>query len=299
MGSSNFETIVYGIKDMQEAYASAVDEALYSEGHDPYNGTISTTDGVVLSPLSTGKPVPENEINWSAVSERLDHLSKWEECEALSIHKVTPAQHERLGETTMDIRIPSDTSAEDRDKVITAEAEKQLRRWAREGVSVKLEKTYSRPERKITLDKSKKYAVEPAQWRITNDPKVVTRASKGKTETRFFILPVHHGNRPQTWVKMPRWEDGYTSQADARAALPTPPLRGWIGDRRLLSPQEWEVISMTRRVGGTGLVEHSVDHRGTRKTMSLLVSVKIDEVVSEAKKNPNEIGWLFYGWAAC
>lgn len=46
MGGHNFETYALG-KDAADAYSKAYDRALYEHGHDPYNGTISTTHGFV------------------------------------------------------------------------------------------------------------------------------------------------------------------------------------------------------------------------------------------------------------
>tara|TARA_R110002153_G_scaffold38297_9_gene111337 strand:+ start:5381 stop:5722 length:342 start_codon:yes stop_codon:yes gene_type:complete len=46
MGACTFETTEIGrYKNANEAYSEAVEEAFYEEGHDSYNGTISTTDG--------------------------------------------------------------------------------------------------------------------------------------------------------------------------------------------------------------------------------------------------------------
>jgi len=46
MGSHNFVTYAKG-KTVAEAYHNAVDHAYYESGHDAYNGTISTTSGVI------------------------------------------------------------------------------------------------------------------------------------------------------------------------------------------------------------------------------------------------------------
>ena len=75
MGAHNFEQTIYTQKSMRDAYDELVQEALHEDGHNGYNGTISTTGGVIASPLSS-TPVREDQIDWSAVSERLDHLEK-------------------------------------------------------------------------------------------------------------------------------------------------------------------------------------------------------------------------------
>ena len=46
MGASTFQCLASG-DSLQDAYQNAVQSAVYSHGHEPYNGTISTTEGVV------------------------------------------------------------------------------------------------------------------------------------------------------------------------------------------------------------------------------------------------------------
>ena len=46
MGASTFQCLASG-DSLQDAYQNAVQSALYSHGHESYNGTISTTEGVV------------------------------------------------------------------------------------------------------------------------------------------------------------------------------------------------------------------------------------------------------------
>lgn len=58
MGAHNFHVDAYG-ETADEAYREAVDEAWYDYGHDPYNGTISTTDGFVLIPLKEGETIDD------------------------------------------------------------------------------------------------------------------------------------------------------------------------------------------------------------------------------------------------
>ena len=45
MGASNFSNVIMGKYTPSEAYRVLVEDALYESGHDPYNGTISTTHG--------------------------------------------------------------------------------------------------------------------------------------------------------------------------------------------------------------------------------------------------------------
>jgi len=53
MGASDFRTVATG-KDVADAYRNAVESATYEHGHDPYNGTISTTHGYAVVPAVKG-----------------------------------------------------------------------------------------------------------------------------------------------------------------------------------------------------------------------------------------------------
>jgi hypothetical protein len=48
MGSQTFSTSAIGKFDASGAYNQAVEDAHFQYGHDPYNGTISTTNGFTL-----------------------------------------------------------------------------------------------------------------------------------------------------------------------------------------------------------------------------------------------------------
>ena len=47
MGAHNFSNTFMGKATPREAYNELVEEAYYEDGHDAYNGTISTTEGCV------------------------------------------------------------------------------------------------------------------------------------------------------------------------------------------------------------------------------------------------------------
>tara|TARA_R110000850_G_scaffold12595_1_gene42179 strand:- start:387 stop:728 length:342 start_codon:yes stop_codon:yes gene_type:complete len=50
MGATNFDNLAVGrYKNASDAYNDLVEEAEYECGHDPYNGTISTTNGFKTS----------------------------------------------------------------------------------------------------------------------------------------------------------------------------------------------------------------------------------------------------------
>lgn len=71
MGSHDFYQSAHGAS-ASEAYRKAVDMAIWHSGHDPYNGTISTTDGIRMVPPDV--PIDEKE-DWC-----LENTDKWGAC---------------------------------------------------------------------------------------------------------------------------------------------------------------------------------------------------------------------------
>ena len=75
MGAHDISCSAYGATP-EEAYKDAVDQSIYDNGHDSYNGTISTTSGCVLIPIK------EHE-SFGAWHERViedERVQKWENC---------------------------------------------------------------------------------------------------------------------------------------------------------------------------------------------------------------------------
>ena len=63
MGAVSFSTYATG-KDVNDAYEKAVNYATFEHGHDSYNGTISTTSGVIeLNVKVTDTETIDNLIN--------------------------------------------------------------------------------------------------------------------------------------------------------------------------------------------------------------------------------------------
>lgn len=75
MGAHNFHITSRG-ESPEEAYEKAVDDAYYEYGHDPYNGTISTTFDFKMVPRLPGESFDE----WG--HRVLDHpgINKRESC---------------------------------------------------------------------------------------------------------------------------------------------------------------------------------------------------------------------------
>lgn len=76
MGAHDFHTEAIA-ETAGEAYRNAVADALYEEGHNSYNGTISTTSGFVMEPLLEGESIYE----WVHRVTMDDKITqKWENC---------------------------------------------------------------------------------------------------------------------------------------------------------------------------------------------------------------------------
>ena len=75
MGAHNFEDQEYGAT-AAEAFRDLCDTATYEYGHNPYNGTISTTSGYVSIPLNEGESINE----WAQRVIDDDRVQKWEDC---------------------------------------------------------------------------------------------------------------------------------------------------------------------------------------------------------------------------
>ncbi len=82
MGASNISVVSYG-KSAKEAYDDAVAQAEFEYGHDPYNGTISTTEGFTMRPLTAGKFTRAAIRRWE--EHAVDTTSKWGPCQCLEL----------------------------------------------------------------------------------------------------------------------------------------------------------------------------------------------------------------------
>ena len=292
MGASDLDLTVYTTKSMQEAYKEAREDAICMDGHSGDNGTISTTSGVVASPLSS-TPVREDQIDHEAISARLRHLKKRGYCEALPVKEVQPAQHRQVGVVEVEARMPSalfenntdyGERHEEAQRVFLREVRKALK--AGEALHL-LHATKGWTANTVTADEVDLSALDAWQVVLNPEPRkyrTSTQATSGRVETRYFILK--EGAR-----EMPRWEAGYASQADARAHLPKKP-----SDSRF--PRErYEVISMSRRVSGEALVTHEVFLGERGKTVPVRLKGRLLECTQKATVTGRK-GWLFYGWAA-
>jgi hypothetical protein len=266
MGSHSFQTVRYTTDSAQVTYRAVCEDAAYERGHDGYSGTIATTHGVRVVGAT---PMTRAEAQ-VIIDQRIDQLSKWDVCEAISLVAETPTEYEPMGTRQVTITVPG---AVYNDETLLRKAlAKEL-----STIEVKI-----KPE---NIDRHRLASSEgiPRRFLLDATPKVTAVAPKEKTETRFFIITASD-------QRMPRWEDGHATQAEARAALPTLLRRDWGS----IPTVECEIISMTRRVTGEPLVKATVE----AKTVTATFDVDLHKVSKKATRGTTHAGWVFYGWAA-
>lgn len=215
MGSATFFHVVVGHKDdLDGAYKSAVDDARREFGDNPYNGTISTTNGVRLA-----HPTPMTEqAAMDKADDLIDAYTKWESAGAIPLVKSIPAVRGEATRTTVTVTVKGDA---DHDTV------------------------------KATFAKALK--VRPGDitdiTTLVRKPTYISRAvaPKEKSETRYFIM------RPDGRMPVWEAGHATQSEARAAAMIqPNPSVfeRRWGSIDHVTA----EIVGITRRVTGEPLV---------------------------------------------
>lgn len=260
MGAHTFDNTHYGDMTAAQAYRALVDEALYAEGHGPYNGTISTTGGFRVAqstPVTLAEAVRIGE-------KRIDNLRKWEACEAIPLVAETPTEYSESETGTVELNVTGDVYNDS----------KKLDAYLRKALGLK------------TIDTiDGMYNVRPGSVDRTTTVEVGVKAEapKEKAVTRYFVLTPHAG--------MPAWENGFATQAEARASLKNGVLRyGFNG----IPDVDVEIIGITRRESGAPLVKGTVSAKKVTGTLT----VRYRRRVKAGRAGTKLAGWYFYGWAA-
>ena len=76
MGATN-GCVMFKAESIKEAYDQAVESATYDRGHDPYNGTISTTEGFKEIPCPEGWEDWSRDERYKFVDELSEKCEKW------------------------------------------------------------------------------------------------------------------------------------------------------------------------------------------------------------------------------
>ncbi len=292
MGSHDFREVTFTDADMRSAYQEVSERAAQKDGASAYSGTIATTNGVYQSPLHP-IPVRTDRIDEDGIQSELDGMDTWGPCAAIPILRVIPAQEDRVGGFMCEVTVPTELLDGDRATLRSALEKAALKVVAKSArVSGKLtvrEYPHLEPKRVTVGTDPKPFAVSYSKHSIVQAPKATTVATKGKTETRYFVMV-------EGETRMPAWENGHASQSEARASLPQElPVDSW-SNGTVVPVARYEIISMTRRATGVPLVPHELSAVGN-KTVKVNVTVGVTKTVTPAKAT-DEKGWMFYGWAA-
>ena len=259
MGAHDFTDVCWDHTDPDKAYHQLVQDALFERGHDPYNGTISTTHGWTRYQRTPVREGEARRIVRDAFDNDLDRIEKWGP--ALAIPLLPQGkQEQRQRKLTLDADeyfiYENDTHAE-RDRLVRSKL-KPLK-----GFSI-------------------------IDWRVTDvsdvKTRIDTRATEGEREARYFL----EGQGTA-------WEQGYATQSEARAAAE----RLLSGEHRRHTPlgplmnrgnKDIGIYAVTRRSDGSPLA------LGRRRVKGATLTVSYD---MEQESDSNTIaGWLFFGLAA-
>jgi len=262
MGSQGFSEVIYTTDSLRDAYRSLVLDAKAMHGNNPYNGTISTTEGVQLH--NTNGPVLFQEAQRIA-DQRMEHLSKWENAEAIQLIDESKFP---VRKQTKKVKI---TAQEIKDN--GGDPTQALLAVARANASLRANEVVTSAE----------IAYEPGTSTRSITPKyrVVTKATEGKTETRYLITNSH--------TTTP-WDKGFKTMAEARKRMveiaSVAPISTWS----LPAETEYSITSMTKREGGLPLV------RTVREIVS--IEATVDFKFMKVTPNAPAAGFYIYGWAA-
>lgn len=242
MGAHGFTEVVRGNRSMEHAYRDVVSNALAESGSDPYNGTISTTNGVVLATdklLSEAQAMNFAQEYYDGTRE-VPGVEKWEAAGAIRLLKSTGVTEERSKKVALDT-VEFAAYQQGNREVITSE--------------LRILKGYDLIDFRVTK-------TDPSA-------KVELKGTDGERETRYFIEGDGFGPY--------RWDAGHASQADARAFL-----QDWISKAEVphyRANHSWGIYGVTRRADGAPLVrakrlvkravltvEYRMEKKPTRKT---------------------------------
>lgn len=292
MGATNFNDVSYGhahtIKGMEDAYASAVSEAQYMEGHDAYSGTIATTSGV--SQFTT-KVYDEDSQELRAVAVKaLDAAQKWGPALAIPVREVTPATWNETSKYTLKLSLPVEhltrnpqTSALEVSDEYRSNLHSRVLRALRSGKGDLVQPAYDKARDQRN---AKGLRVMSASVRVGTSAGPTRRGAAMATPKVVYL--VSH-DRSVRHVKC----DNITgARAEAKKQAAEMGKRGVAGS-----------VSITPMLEDRGACERYVaatfDPATCRtKSITATVEVTVGTMKSE-RKVTGTTGWMFVGWAAC
>lgn len=285
MGLINFDSVHYGYphtpEGMEQAYRCAVEEALFEHGHDPYSGTIATTEGVFRSNL-VQEPIEEGELDNDLQEALLDSTEKRGPCAAVPVYETMPRRtRERLSPTPVQFRIAhSEFLNGRRSDVVRKAVRKALRDALNSGEISSTPHSGNHVHLGVTARDVSKHELCLERMELVTPRRAKIAATQGKPETRYFVVSSQG---------LPSWDQGFATQAEARAQMKQRIESSPFGDGRC------EIIAVTRRQGGEPLVKGEATWP---KMVDVTATVSLSETVAEPMRT-GRTGWFFCGWAAC
>lgn len=257
MGTINVHETYFGASTLQQAYDEIHANAQSEYGYDAYSGEINLTNGVSLFDASLDPMTLQ--AAYKIMEKRVWELEKGGCCEAISLCSNTPATWSDCQSVSVDFEV---TAA-----VFADEAALRKRAISEAGTRA-----------------SKVSDVVLSVISGSGKTKVTTTTSKSKPVTKHFVVDPKSG-------RLPAWENGFDSQAQARTAM-VDALAVPRNGEYLVS---FEVISMTRRADGSPLVSATAVPTKVR----VRGRVATGTLVSPAVSGVDHAGWLIYGLAPC
>lgn len=292
MGATNFNDVSYGhahtIKGMEDAYASAVSEAQYMEGHDAYSGTIATTSGV--SQFTT-TVYDEDSTELRAVTEKaLDNAQKWGPAMAIPVREVTPATWNETSKYTLKLSLPVEhltrnpqTSALEVSDEYQSNLHSRVLRALRSGKGDRVHPSYgkARDQRNV-----RGLRVHRASVHVSTSA-APTRRGAAMDTPKIVYLVMNDGN-----LRRVKCDNLSGARAEAKKQAAERGKRGVAGS-----------VTITPMLEDRGAREVYVaatfDPAKCRtKSVTATVEVTVGTLHSERKVTGTP-GWLFVGWAAC
>jgi len=277
MGAVEFTTIEWTNADLDTAYRYACESAAHEHGREPYNGTISTTNGVsqvLAGHVMTGKGAAEV-ARWASNGDLPEAPAgcKWEDAKAIAI-----ASEDAFTFKTVTLRYTLD----DLRKYVESVVATYEGVWARNNALKLLEDNPSAHlwdfiahtvPRAVPL-----HTVHAVETVFTPKFTLVTRRGESKPVTRYEVIT------PQSVV---------VHTADTRA-LANAYIRKTL---TAASPRFTELGVRAVRVSAR--MPAGVDTLTTRRVATASIVLKVTVAAARAKMPADaKKGWLFYGVAS-
>lgn len=243
-----------------------MDDARIEYGSEPYNGTISTTNGVTVMHSTPTSSAGAHRL----ADQLLDKTAKWGAAGAIPLAESRPPVEKEL---KLRVRGPIVDSG---------------RRYQKEFIEQVVDAAKLTASQCIT-----RTDVKGQHWDGTFDntvkitAKVTAAATQGASATRYFVIPGDGQNSQHPAWFANNWDHGHPTQAAARAAAVETLSRSTGAANQTLT-----VVAHTLREDKEPLV------RIERAVKAVEVTVVVT-IADTEPASPKRIGWLFFGWAAC